>query len=146
MPEALERAMRYAPEEAKAMAAAGVEFSARGWPGRSGVSSIGSSSARGRGGTASRASSGRSILVNYKVAVWTCLWQQTGRGRTAEDDRFVRVVSLPLEAAWRVVGAGVRLLGVVRSAIGRNRPRDSRRGRALSRAADAPAENVPCPA
>ena len=110
LPEALERAMRYAPAEARAMLEAGQTFSAgsmghvilkainrqffdaRAW--RDGVPGI------------LRAA----ILVNYKLSVWIAFWQLSGAPRTRADDRLVAAVGRTVGVPWRIAGLLAGLL------------------------------------
>jgi hypothetical protein len=105
VPEALERAQRYAPAEAQAMLDEGRRFSAplmaaaivaaidrhmfqaRAW--RDGVPGV------------FRAI----VLVNYKVFVWIAFWQLSGARRTRSDDRFVGVAGRLLHSPWRMAWA-----------------------------------------
>lgn len=99
IPEALDRAVRYAPAEAQAMIDRGEVFTARrmlatiggktrkqfvyGEPWRDGVPGL------------LRAT----VLVAFHVYVWACFWQLSGARRTPEDDALLRRIG-------RVVGAG----------------------------------------
>ncbi len=103
IPEALERAIRYAPAEAQSMLEHGRAFSARAmaadlvktahrhliraeaW--RDGVPGI------------LRAAT----LLNYKFNVWASFWQLSGAQRVEADDRFLRRLSGPLVAAGHLV-------------------------------------------
>jgi glycosyltransferase involved in cell wall biosynthesis len=106
IPEALERAMRYAPAEAQAMIDRGETFTARqmlatiaaklrkqfvyGDPWQDGMPGF------------LRAS----VLVAFHFYVWACFWQLSGAKRTLDDDRFLRRIG-------NVVAAG---RGVYRAA------------------------------
>jgi glycosyltransferase involved in cell wall biosynthesis len=108
LPEALERAQRYAPAEAQAMLGEGRSFSAplmaeavlaaidrhvfraRAW--RDGMPGI------------ARAA----VLVNYKVSVWLAFWQLSETGRTPSDDRFIATTGRVLLPPWRVGWAVAR--------------------------------------
>jgi glycosyltransferase involved in cell wall biosynthesis len=112
IPEALERAIRYAPAEAQALIDAGETFTARKMLLRvarkahkqyiqarafdDGVPGI------------VRAT----VLVTFHFYVWACFWQMSGAQRTPEDDRVVRNAGRLLELGWRaarVARAPVRL-------------------------------------
>jgi glycosyltransferase involved in cell wall biosynthesis len=116
IPEALDRAMRYAPAEAQAMIDRGEVFTARrmfatladktrkqfvyGEPWRDGVPGL------------LRAT----VLVAFHVYVWACFWQQSGARRTPEDDALLRRIG-------RVVGAGRAAYRAVRAPIALMRAR-----------------------
>jgi hypothetical protein len=109
VPEVLERVIRYAPLEAKALIDAGETFSAermfgvlrekahkqfiRGDPWSEGIPGL------------LRAL----ILFLFHVYIWAAFWQLSGARRTAEDDRFVRRLGRAFRLAWRAGGYGIRL-------------------------------------
>lgn len=51
------------------------------------------------------------ILVNHHFYVWVAFWHQSGAPRTAEDDRFVRRLAVPLRALVTVRRTRGRLRG-----------------------------------
>ena len=118
IPEILDRAIRYAPIQAKAMYDAGTVFSARamfmtlsraawkelvlGQAWRDGVPGI------------LRAG----LLLNFKFWVWTALWQVSGAKKTPEDDRFVRRSGAFFESLRRG-WSGARMMRQVAKAIAR---------------------------
>jgi hypothetical protein len=109
VPEVLERVIRYAPLEAKALMDAGETFSAarmfgvlrekahkqfiRGDPWREGVPGL------------LRAL----ILFLFHVYIWAAFWQLSGGRRTPDDDRYVRRLGRAFRLAWRAGGFGMRL-------------------------------------
>lgn len=110
VPEAIERALRYAPAEAQSMVDRGEVFTARAM-----FRALGGKAYKHfviarpwRDGLPGFLRAG--ILVAFYFYVWAAFWQLSGRGRTAEDDRFVAQVSAPLRflpaaaSAARLVG------------------------------------------
>lgn len=105
IPEALDRAYRYAPIEAQSMLDRGQVFSARtmatymttvtythfiaGQAWRDGVPGM------------LRAG----ILVGFKFYIWAALWQASGAQRTPSDDRFVRRLGIVMELVRHVAHA-----------------------------------------
>jgi glycosyltransferase involved in cell wall biosynthesis len=99
IPEAIERALRYAPAEAQAMVDRGEVFTARAMlrtlagkaykqlvvakPWREGVPGF------------LRAG----ILVAHHFYVWAAFWQLSGARRTEEDDRLLRRIGIAVETA-----------------------------------------------
>jgi hypothetical protein len=116
IPEALDRALRYAPAEAQAMIDRGETFTARrmlatlggktrkqfvyGEPWRDGMPGL------------LRAT----VLVAFHFYVWACLWQLSGARRTPEDDAVFRRIG-------RVVGAGRAVYRVARMPVQLTRAR-----------------------
>jgi hypothetical protein len=113
VPEAIERALRYAPAEAQAMVDRGDVFSARAMlrnltskaykqfvvarPWREGVPGV------------LRAG----ILVAFHFYVWAAFWQLSGAKRTPADDRLMGRIGMAVETArfpGRVVRRPIRLL------------------------------------
>lgn len=110
IPEALDRAMRYAPAEAQAMIDRGETFTARrmlatladktrkqfvyGEPWRDGMPGL------------LRAA----VLVAFHFHVWACFWQLSGARRTPEDDALLRRIG-------RVVAAGRAVYRVARTPV-----------------------------
>lgn len=114
LPEALERAMRYAPAQAAAMLEAGERFTAPRM-----IKAIANSfhkefvtAEAWRDGVPGLIRA--IVLVNYKVSVWIALWQQSGVGRTRSDDRVVAAIGRPLAVL-------VHLAWVLRSPLRRLR-------------------------
>lgn len=119
IPEALERAVRYAPAEAQAMIDRGEVFTARrmlatiggktrkqfvyGEPWRDGVPGV------------LRAT----VLVAFHVYVWACFWQLSGARRTPQDDALLRRIG-------RVVGAGRAVYRAARVPFALTRARSKR--------------------
>jgi glycosyltransferase involved in cell wall biosynthesis len=114
VPEVLERSIRYAPAEARAMLERGEVFTARAMlaglasavnkqfiqaqPWRDGVPGM------------LRAS----VLVAFKFYIWAAFWQLSGARRTTADDRLIWRIGLLLRAVGlvsRVCGAASRLVG-----------------------------------
>lgn len=109
IPEVLERVIRYAPLEARALMDAGETFSAermfsvlrekahkqfvRGDPWSEGVPGV------------LRAA----ILFLFHFYIWAAFWQLSGGRRAAEDDRLMRRLGRAFRLAWRVGGYGLRL-------------------------------------
>jgi glycosyltransferase involved in cell wall biosynthesis len=116
IPEALERAIRYAPAEAQALLDSGETFTARKMLLRiarkahkqyiqarafdDGVPGI------------VRAT----VLVTFHFYVWACFWQLSGAKRTPEDDRVVRNAGRLVEGAWNAARVGRAPLHAVRRA------------------------------
>jgi glycosyltransferase involved in cell wall biosynthesis len=116
IPEALDRALRYAPAEAQAMLDRGETFTARrmlatlagktrkqfvyGEPWRDGMPGL------------LRAT----VLVAFHFYVWACFWQLSGARRTPEDDAVFRRIG-------RVVGAGRAVYRVARMPVQLTRAR-----------------------
>lgn len=117
VPEALERAMRYAPAQAQSMVAQGEVFSARRMLAAL-AAQVDKEFFRGRAwedGVPGVLRAG--ILVAYKFYVWAAFWQLAGASRTEADDRFVRRLGRLLAGLRRLAGlpgAGVRLLQALR--------------------------------
>jgi glycosyltransferase involved in cell wall biosynthesis len=114
IPEAIDRVVRYAPAQARAMVEAGEVFTARAMlrtlagkahrqfvvsePWRDGVPGF------------VRAS----ILLAFHVYVWASFWEQSGARRTAEDDKTMRRVGRIVETVrlpGRIARRGARLIG-----------------------------------
>jgi hypothetical protein len=105
IPEALERAMRYAPAEAQALIDRGETFTARrmlatlagktrkqfvyGDPWRDGMPGV------------LRAT----VLVAFHFYVWACFWQLSGARRTPEDDALLRRIGRAVAAVRAVYRA-----------------------------------------
>jgi glycosyltransferase involved in cell wall biosynthesis len=113
IPEALDRAMRYAPAEAQAMIDRGETFTARrmlatlagktrkqfvyGEPWRDGMPGL------------LRAT----VLVAFHFYVWACFWQLSGARRTPEDDALLRRIgrfAAAARAVYRVARMPVQLM------------------------------------
>lgn len=119
IPEALERAVRYAPAEAQAMIDRGEVFTARqmlatiggktrkqfvyGQPWRDGVPGV------------LRAT----VLVAFHVYVWACFWQLSGARRTPQDDALLRRIG-------RFVGVGRAVYRAARVPFALTRARSKR--------------------
>jgi len=112
IPEALERAMRYAPAEAQALLDSGEVFTARKMLLRV------ARKARKQYVEAKAFDDGvpgivrATVLVTFHFYVWASFWQLSGAKRTAEDDRLVRRLGHAVELAFgtaRAVRAPVRL-------------------------------------
>lgn len=111
IPEAVERIMRYAPAEARAMIERGETFTAR------------AMAAALRGKADKYFVQGRAfddgvpgvmrawILLNFHFYVWAAFWHMSGAERTAADDRFVRKLARPVYGLFgcaRVAAATTR--------------------------------------
>ncbi|HVF79938.1 MAG TPA: glycosyltransferase [Solirubrobacteraceae bacterium] len=118
LPEALERAMRYAPAEATAMIESGQVFSAASM-GRVLLNAIDRQFIEARAWNDGVPGIFRAaILVNYKLSVWIAFWQASGAKRTQSDDRVVLIAGRTAEVVWRAA----RLLSrCVRSGAGLGR-------------------------
>ena len=111
--EVLERSVRYASRQAQSMIDRGEQFTARRMLG-----ALGGSLYRHffraqawRDGVPGFFRAG--ILVGFHFYVWAAFWQQSGRGRTADDDRTMRRLGLAAETvrrAIRVAGWPARVL------------------------------------
>jgi len=103
--EAIDRALRYAPAEARARIDAGETFTARAMFRR-----LAQKSRRqfldarafddGVPGIVRAAT-----LVAFDFYVWAAFWQLSGARRTPEDDRYVRRVGRTVDVAWRAFRA-----------------------------------------
>ena len=122
IPEALERAIRYAPAEAQALIDSGETFTARKMLARI------ARKAHKQYVQARAFDDGvpgvvrATVLVTFHFYVWACFWQMSGAERTAEDDRVVRNAGRVLELGWRatrVARAPVRLTRRAKRALGR---------------------------
>jgi glycosyltransferase involved in cell wall biosynthesis len=111
IPEALDRAMRYAPAEARARIDAGETFTARGMIRRL------AQKTRRQFVEARALDDGvpglvrATVLVAFDFYVWASFWQMSGAARTPEDDRYVRRIGRAVELSWtaaRVARAPVR--------------------------------------
>ena len=105
IPEALDRARRYAPAQAQAMIDAGQVFTARRM-----VLTLGEKLYRHfvqaralRDGVPGIMRAG--ILVAFHFYVWAAFWHQSGARRTPEDDRQLRRLDLGLEGLNRLARA-----------------------------------------
>ena len=112
IPEALERAIRYAPAEAQALLDSGEVFTARKMLARV----LGK--ARKQYVEARAFDDGvpgivrATVLVTFHFYVWASFWQLSGARRTAEDDRLLSRIGRAVELAFgtaRAVRAPVRL-------------------------------------
>jgi glycosyltransferase involved in cell wall biosynthesis len=110
IPEAIERALRYAPAEAQSMVDRGEVFTARRM-----FRALGGKAYKHfviarpwRDGVPGLLRAG--ILVAFYFYVWAAFWQLSGRERAPEDERYMRRVSLPLRflAAVEAARRGVR--------------------------------------
>ncbi|MDQ3823785.1 MAG: glycosyltransferase [Actinomycetota bacterium] len=103
--EAIDRALRYAPAEARARIDAGETFTARRMLRR-----LAQKSRRqfvearafddGVPGVVRAAT-----LVAFDFYVWAAFWQMSGAKRTPEDDRYVRKIGRAVDTAWTVLRA-----------------------------------------
>ena len=105
VPEALDRAMRYAPAEARARIDAGETFTARGMIRRLAQKTH-------RQFVEARALDDgvpglvrATVLVAFDFYVWASFWQMSGAQRTAEDDRYVRRIGSVLRLGWSATRA-----------------------------------------
>ena len=123
IPEALERAIRYAPAEAQALLDSGETFTASKMLRRI------ASKAHKQYVQARAFDDGvpgivrATVLVTFHFYVWACFWQLSGAKRTPEDDRVVRNAGRVVIGAWRaahVVRAPAR---VARRARWRREPK-----------------------
>ena len=100
IPEALDRAMRYAPAEARARIEAGETFTARKMVRRL------AQKTRRQFIEARALDDGvpglvrATVLVAFDFYVWATFWQMSGARRTPEDDRYVRRIGRALELSW----------------------------------------------
>ena len=100
IPEALDRALRYAPAEARARIEAGETFTARRMVRRLAQKS------RRQFIDARALDDGvpglvrATVLVAFDFYVWATFWQMSGAQRTPEDDRYVRRIGRALELSW----------------------------------------------
>jgi glycosyltransferase involved in cell wall biosynthesis len=100
IPEALERAIRYAPAEAQALLDSGEVFTARKMLLRV------ARKARKQYVEARAFDDGvpgivrATVLVTFHFYVWACFWQLSGAKRTPEDDRYLRRVGRIVHAAF----------------------------------------------
>jgi glycosyltransferase involved in cell wall biosynthesis len=100
IPEALERAIRYAPAEAQALLDSGEVFTARKMLLRV------ARKARKQYIEARAFDDGvpgivrATVLVTFHFYVWACFWQLSGAKRTPEDDRYLRRVGRIVHAAF----------------------------------------------
>jgi glycosyltransferase involved in cell wall biosynthesis len=100
IPEALERAIRYAPAEAQALIDSGEVFTARKMFMRL------ARKARKQYMEARAFDDGvpgfvrATVLVTFHFYVWASFWQLSGAKRTPADDRFVRRVGRMVDVAW----------------------------------------------
>lgn len=112
IPEALERAIRYAPAEAQALLDSGEVFTARKMLLRV-VRKARKQYVEGRAFDDGVPGILRAtVLVTFHFYVWAAFWQLSGAKRTAEDDRLLRRVGLAVNLAFataRVARAPVRL-------------------------------------
>lgn len=116
--EVVERVLRYAPAQGRAMAERGDVFTAR-----SMLSSLGRKAYRElvvgepwRDGVPGLLRAG--LLLAHHFYVWAAFWQAAGGTRTPDDDQTVRRLGLPLGAigvVGRLAAAGVRAAAVRRS-------------------------------
>ena len=105
IPEALDRALRYAPAEAQARIDAGETFTAQKMFRR-----LAQKTRRqfidarafddGVAGIVRAAT-----LVAFDFYVWAAFWQMSGARRTPEDDRYVRRIGSAVGVAWTIVRA-----------------------------------------
>jgi hypothetical protein len=100
IPEALDRALRYAPAEAQARIEAGETFTAARMVRRLAQKS------RRQFIEARALDDGvpglvrATVLVAFDFYVWATFWQMSGAQRTPEDDRYVRRLGRALELSW----------------------------------------------
>ena len=116
IPEALERAIRYAPAEAEALLDGGETFTAKKMLLRL------ARKAQKQYVEARAFDDGvpgvvrATVLVTFHFYVWACFWQLSGGKRTPEDDRVVRNVGRLVEGAWNAARVGRAPLHAVRRA------------------------------
>jgi glycosyltransferase involved in cell wall biosynthesis len=113
IPEAIERALRYAPAEAQAMVDRGQVFTARAM-----LKTVGAKAYKQfvvarpwREGVPGFLRAG--ILVAFHFYVWAAFWQLSGAKRTPDDDRLMRRIGGAVEAArvpGRIAKRAARLL------------------------------------
>jgi len=112
IPEALERAIRYAPAEAQLLLDSGEVFTARKMLLRV-LRKARKQYVEGRAFDDGVPGIMRAtVLVTFHFYVWAAFWQLSGAKRTAEDDRLLRRVGLAVNLAFataRVARAPVRL-------------------------------------
>ena len=102
VPEAIERALRYAPAQAQAMLDAGETFSARRMLRDLGARAY-TQFVRGhayRDGVPGVLRAG--LLMAFYFYVWACFWQISGAGRRPDDDRTVNRFAFPLRVLDRI--------------------------------------------
>jgi len=122
IPEALDRAMRYAPAEAQAMIDRGETFTARRMLARLALATrkqfvYGDPWRDGMPGVL-RAT----VLAGFHFYVWACFWQMSGARRTPEDDALLRRIGT-------VVATGRGVYRAARSPVDVMRRVGGRRGR-----------------
>lgn len=126
LPEALERAMRYAPAEARAMLDAGQTFSAAAMA-RVLYTAVDRQVFEARAWNDGIPGLFRAaILVNHKLSVWIAFWQLCGAQRTRSDDRLVLAAGRAAEVPWRAARLALRTAGSLRRR-GRDAARDPAR-------------------
>jgi hypothetical protein len=122
IPEALDRAIRYAPAEAQALIDSGEIFTARKMFLRL------ARKARKQYVEARAFDDGvpgfvrATVLVTFHFYVWASFWQLSGAKRTPADDRFVRRVGRMVDVAWgtaHLARTPVRLTRRAARALGR---------------------------
>lgn len=103
IPEALDRAYRYAPIEAQSMLDRGQTFSAPGMARYMASTAYTQfiAAQAWRDGVPGMLRAG--ILVGFKFYIWAALWQASGAQRTPADDRFVRRLGVVMELVRKVV-------------------------------------------
>jgi glycosyltransferase involved in cell wall biosynthesis len=122
IPEALERAIRYAPAQAQSMVDQGMVFSAKAML-LALAAQVDKEFFRGQAwkdGVPGLLRAG--ILVAYKFYVWAAFWQLSGAGRTVHDDRLVRRVGITLAALRQALSIGVACYRQLRQALRRASP------------------------
>jgi glycosyltransferase involved in cell wall biosynthesis len=99
--EALDRVIRYAPAQAQSMLDAGEPFTARAMFSTLAEKALRQfySSQAPRDGVPGMIRA--ATLVAFHFYVWAALWQLSGRGRTADDDAFVRRLGIAMNLAAR---------------------------------------------
>jgi glycosyltransferase involved in cell wall biosynthesis len=123
IPEALERAIRYAPAEAQALIDSGETFTARKMFLRL------ARKAHKQYVQARAFDDGvpgivrATVLVTFHFYVWASFWQLSGAKRTPADDRFLRNVGRMVDVVWgtaRVARSPIRLTRRAKRAFGRD--------------------------
>jgi glycosyltransferase involved in cell wall biosynthesis len=120
IPEALERAMRYAPMQAQSMIEQGQVFTARNML-LALINQIDKEFFRGQAWKDGVPGVLRAaILVAYKFYVWAAFWQLSGASRTAMDDRLIWRIGLILVALRQALRIGSAPYRMARRLLGRH--------------------------
>jgi glycosyltransferase involved in cell wall biosynthesis len=116
--EAIDRALRYAPAEARARIERGETFTARAMFRRL------AQKARRQFVEARAFDDGvpgvvrAAALVAFDFYVWAAFWQQSGARRTPEDDRYTRRIGRAVDIGWTLLRTARGLLGALRRGRG----------------------------